>query len=110
MHVDITGQQVAPIPGTKPRLPAAPILHERPPDARSGVHATGTPNWSLKILSGKTRQHDLTTKHRIYWSLDPGEEAVRVFELRDARYRADPTVLRPGQTLECPLAELCIGV
>lgn len=71
----------------------------------------GAPDLVVEVISESTRKRDVLTKRRIYerygvrfyWLVDPEEETVRVFELRDGGYPAEPVVLHPGQALACPL-------
>jgi len=81
---------------------------------RTGIatetHVAGAPDLVVEILSESTRKRDVTTKRRIYerhgvpfyWIVDPEEEAVRIFELREGKY-PEPVVVRVGQGLSCPL-------
>ena len=70
----------------------------------------GAPDLVVEIISEGSRHHDAITKRhiyerygvRFYWLVDPEEETVRVFELKDGGY-GDPRVLTAGQELGCAL-------
>ncbi|MGC8489649.1 MAG: Uma2 family endonuclease [Clostridia bacterium] len=70
----------------------------------------GAPDLVVEIISEGSRKRDAITKRhiyerhgvRFYWLGDPEEETVRVFELKDGAY-GEPTTLRAGQQLTCPL-------
>ncbi len=75
---------------------------------REGVR--GAPDLAVEVLSEDSRRRDVIIKRRVYerhgvrhyWIVDPAEETVRVFELRDGAY-GEPATLHPGQHLGCPL-------
>ena len=70
----------------------------------------GAPDLVVEVISEGSRRRDAITKRhiyehyavRFYWLVDPEEETVRVFELRDGAY-GEPIYLRAGQKLGCPL-------
>ena len=70
----------------------------------------GAPDLVVEVISEGSRCRDALTKRhiyeryglRFYWLVDPEEETVRVFELQDGAY-GEPTTLRAGQPLTCPL-------
>ena len=70
----------------------------------------GAPDLVVEVISDRSRRRDAITKRhiyerydvRLYWLVDPEEETVRVFELKDGAY-GEPTTLRAGQQLTCPL-------
>ena len=70
----------------------------------------GAPDLVVEIISEGSRKRDAITKRhiyerygvRFYWLVDPEEETVRVCELKDGAY-GEPTTLRAGQQLTCPL-------
>ena len=70
----------------------------------------GAPDLVVEIISEGSRKRDVITKRhiyerygvRFYWLVDPEEETVRVFELKDGAY-GDPLVLTTGQELGCAL-------
>ncbi len=70
----------------------------------------GAPDLVVEVISEGSRHRDAITKRhiyerhgvRFYWLVDPEEETVRVFELKDGAY-GDPRVLTPGQELGCAL-------
>ena len=70
----------------------------------------GAPDLVVEIISEGSRKRDAITKRdlyercgvRFYWLVDPEEETVRVFELQDGAY-GEPTTLRAGEQLTCPL-------
>jgi Uma2 family endonuclease len=70
----------------------------------------GAPDLVVEVISEGSRKRDAITKRdlyarygvRFYWLVDPEEETVRVFELQDGAY-GEPTTLRAGQQLTCPL-------
>ncbi len=74
------------------------------------THVAGAPDLVVEILSEATRKRDVITKRRIYeryavpfyWIVDPEEETVRIFDLREGKY-PEPATLRAGQELSCPL-------
>ncbi len=74
------------------------------------ANVRGAPDLVVEIPSESTRKRDVITKRRIYerygvpiyWIVDPEEETVRVFELRDGKY-PEPVTLRAGRELSCPL-------
>ena len=81
---------------------------------RKGIIAVeniqGAPDLVVEVISEGSRRRDAITKRhiyerygvRFYWLVDPEEETVRVFELQDGAY-GEPTTLRAGQQLTCPL-------
>ena len=70
----------------------------------------GAPDLVVEVISEASRRRDAITKRhiyerhgvRFYWLVDPEEETVRVFELRDGAY-GEPATLRAGGQLGCPL-------
>ncbi len=70
----------------------------------------GAPDLVVEVISEGTRHRDAITKRhiyerhgvRFYWLVDPEEEMVRVFELKDGAY-GDPRRLTAGQDLGCVL-------
>lgn len=76
--------------------------------AEDGVR--GAPDLVVEVLSESTRKRDVLIKRRIYerfgvrfyWIVDPVEETVRVFELKDDHY-GEPRTLQAGDRLGCPL-------
>ncbi len=70
----------------------------------------GAPDLVVEIISEGSRKRDVITKRgiyerygvRFYWLVDPEEETVRVFELKDGAY-SEPVTLYAGQPLTCPL-------
>ena len=74
------------------------------------ANVQGAPGLVVEIISDRSRRLDATTKRQIYerhgvrfyWLVDPEEETVRVFELREGAY-GEPVTLRAGQPLTCPL-------
>ncbi len=70
----------------------------------------GAPDLVVEVISDGSRHRDVITKRhtyerygvRFYWLVDPEEETVRVFELKDGGY-GDPRVLTAGQELGCAL-------
>ena len=70
----------------------------------------GAPDLVVEILSPGSRKADLGWKLTLYaqggvpfyWVLDPVARTVRVYRLEAGAYVAEP-ILRPGQTLTCPL-------
>jgi Uma2 family endonuclease len=73
-------------------------------------HIEGAPDLVVEILSPGSRKADLGWKLTLYaqggvpfyWVLDPIARTVRVYRLEAGAYVAEP-ILRPGQTLTCPL-------
>ena len=70
----------------------------------------GAPDLVVEIISEGTRKRDVITKRHIYerygvcfyWLVDPEEETVRVFELKDGAY-GEPVTLKAGHQLGCAL-------
>ena len=70
----------------------------------------GAPDSAVEIISEGSRKRDVMTKRgiyerygvRFYWLVDPEEETVRVFELKDGAY-GEPVTVKPGQQLGCAL-------
>ena len=70
----------------------------------------GAPDLVVEIISEGSRKRDVITKRgiyerygvRFYWLVDPEEETVRVFELKDGAY-GEPATLQAGQQLACAL-------
>ncbi len=70
----------------------------------------GAPDLVVEVISEGSRHRDVITKRhiyerngvRFYWLVDPEEETVRVFELKEGAY-GDPRVLTAGQELSCAL-------
>ena len=70
----------------------------------------GAPDLAVEIISEGSRKRDVITKRhiyerygvRFYWLVDPEEETVRVFELKDGVY-GEPVTLKAGQQLGCDL-------
>ncbi len=70
----------------------------------------GAPDLMVEVISEGSRKRDAITKFhlyerhgvRFYWLVDPEEETVRVFELKEAAY-GEPVTLRAGQELGCAL-------
>ena len=70
----------------------------------------GAPDLMVEIISEGSRKRDAITKRdlyerygvRCYWLVDPEEETVRVFELKEGTY-GQPATLRAGQELGCAL-------
>ncbi len=70
----------------------------------------GAPDLVVEVISEGSRHRDVITKRhiyerhgvRFYWLVDPEEETVRVFELKDGAY-GEPRVLTAGQELGCAL-------
>ena len=82
--------------------------------ARKGIiteeNIQGAPDLVVEVISENSRRRDAITKRHIYerygvpfyWLVDPEEETVRVFELKDGVY-GEPATLRSGQELACAL-------
>ena len=74
----------------------------------AGVH--GAPDLVIEVVSESSRRRDVLVKRhiyerfgvRFYWIVDPVEETVRIFELKDGAY-GEPHTLRTGDRLGCPL-------
>ncbi len=70
----------------------------------------GAPDLAVEVISEGSRKRDVITKRgiyerygvRFYWLVDPEEETVRVFELKDGAY-GEPVTLKAGQLLGCSL-------
>ena len=70
----------------------------------------GAPDLVVEVISEGSRKRDAITKRvlyarygvRFYWLVDPEEETVRVFELKEGGYD-EPATLRAGQELGCAL-------
>jgi Uma2 family endonuclease len=70
----------------------------------------GAPDLAVEVISEGSRKRDVITKRgiyerygvRFYWLVDPEEETVRVFELKDGAY-GEPATLKAGQQLGCAL-------
>ncbi len=70
----------------------------------------GAPDFVVAVISEGSRRRDVITKRQIYerhgvrfyWLVDPEEETVRVFELKDGVY-GDPRTLAAGQEPGCAL-------
>ena len=70
----------------------------------------GPPDLVVEIISPNSRKRDVIIKRdiyerygvRFYWLVDPEEETVRVFELKDGVY-GEPVTLKAGQQLGCAL-------
>ena len=53
--------------------------------------------------NGTTKRHIYARYGvRFYWLVDPEEETIRVFEVKDGAY-GEPVTLKPGQQLCCAL-------
>lgn len=73
---------------------------------------TAAPDLVVEVLSPTTRQDDLPGGRKFavyeryavphYWIVDREARTIATYEWHDGRYGA-PTVLRPGDTLTCPL-------
>ena len=71
----------------------------------------GAPDLVIEVPSETSRKRDTAFKRpvyerhgvRWYWIVDPEEETVRVFQLRDGRY-GKPALFRAGQRLGCELS------
>ena len=70
----------------------------------------GAPDLMVEVISEGSRKRDAITKFhlyerhgvRFYWLVDPEEETVRVFDLKEGTY-GEPVTLRAGQELGCAL-------
>ena len=70
----------------------------------------GAPDLVVEVISEGSRNRDVITKRgiyerygvRFYWLVDPEEETVRVFELKDGAY-GEPVTLQADQQLGCSL-------
>ena len=70
----------------------------------------GAPDLAVEIISEGSRKRDVITKRgiyerygvRFYWLVDPEEETIRVFEVKDGAY-GEPVTLKAGQQLACAL-------
>ena len=70
----------------------------------------GAPDLVVEVISEGSRRRDAITKRhiyerygvRFYWLVDPEEETVRGFELKDGAY-GEPVTLKAGQQLACTL-------
>lgn len=74
------------------------------------TNVQGAPDLVVEVLSPSTRERDLGAKSRLYarfgvpyyWVVDPETQTVHSYTLHAGGYAAEP-VLRPGDTLTCPL-------
>ena len=70
----------------------------------------GAPDLVVEVISERSRKRDAITKRDLYerygvpfyWLVDPEEETVRVFDLKEGTY-GEPVTLRAGQELGCAL-------